>query len=378
MSLQTADSQGHSTSQPADEAALLITCLRGLPFDVPHDTDWRELLCLAEENGVLLLLHQELLGKGVEMPAGFTAGAQERRNHSEKVAAELERHLQQFAEHGIEVIPLKGPVLASALYGDAALRSCNDLDLLVRPDEYDRARTLLLDCGLIARDADDYHCRYLGGVVPVELHFSIAKPMYFPFNLEGIWSRSRTGYFRGQPIRTMSDEDLILYLCSHGLKHGFSRLVWILDVAMALRGLRDCSYEELTRTARKQDQEPWLLIGCEVIRTMFPQHLPPAMAAVIAASPAAAKRARNAAARLFAEDPKDVVNDYRGLYLQASPNLFKRLRYRLRYLAPTTEDCKWAESHSINRRFMIVLRPVRLLQKYGASIVWRVLFPPKT
>jgi hypothetical protein len=179
-------------------------------------------------------------------------------------------------------------------------------------------------------------------------------------------------------MRAMSDDDLVLYLCSHGLKHGFSRLIWILDVAMALKGLRNCSFEELMRRAQRQDLEPFLLIGCEVVRTMFPQHLPAAMDAVIASSPAAAKRAAKAAARLFAEDPKDVINDYRGLYLQAAPSALKRLRYRLRYLAPTTEDYRWVERHHINRGFTIFLRPFRLLHKYGASIVWRVLFPPTT
>ena len=37
------------------------------------------------------------------------------------------------AAEGIDVIPLKGPVLAEAVYPDAALRPFSDLDLLVRP-----------------------------------------------------------------------------------------------------------------------------------------------------------------------------------------------------------------------------------------------------
>ena len=245
------------------------------------------------------------------------------------------------------------------------------------PADHSRAKALLLSLGFIASEADDYHCRFLRGEVPVELHFSIAKPRYFPFDLESIWIHSHLEVFRGKPVRTMSEDDQILYLCSHGLKHGFSRLIWILDVAMALKCLRQCSYEEVVQRAREQNMEPWLFIGCEVVRSMFPQLLPEAMDAVIAASPAAARRARDAATRLFAHETADVVNDYRGFYLQAQPSALKRLRYRLRYLAPTTEDYRWADRHHIKRQLMILLRPVRLLQKYGASIVWRVLFPPQ-
>lgn len=367
----------HGPSLAMDEAALLITCLRGLPFVIPQDMNWTALLTLAEENGVLLLLHQTLLETGIAMPAPFTTVAAECQAFAELAAADLEELLQHFSEQNIEVMSLKGPLLASAIYGSETLRLCNDLDLLVRPEEYGGARTLLLNLGFVACEADDYHCRFLRREIPVELHFAIAKPRYFPFDLDSIWNRSRPEIFHGQPVRTMSEDDLILYLCSHGLKHGFSRLIWILDVAMALQHLSQYSYEDVARRAREQDMEPWLFIGCEVVRSMFPQLLPGAMDAVISASPTAGIRAREAATRLFAQETADVINDYRGYYLQAQPSALKRLRYRLRYLAPTTEDNRWADRHHIKRQLMILLRPLRLLQKYGASIMWRVLFPPR-
>ena len=55
----------------------------------------------------------------------------------------------QFAERNIEVLPLKGPVLAEALYGDVTMRAYNDLDLLVRRENFHRAEVLLLDRGLL-------------------------------------------------------------------------------------------------------------------------------------------------------------------------------------------------------------------------------------
>lgn len=360
------------------EAALLITCLRGLPFVIPDDMNWPVLLALAEENGVLLLVYQALLQSGVELPDFFTAVVIECKALAEKFAAELEELLQHFAERSIEVLPLKGPVLASAFYGGADLRMCNDLDLLVLPSEYNRAKVVLLNLGFTAGKADEYHCRFFRGEIPVELHHGIAKNKFFLLDMDSIWSRSQPESFRGQPMRAMSEDDLILYLCSHGLKHGFTRLVWILDIALGLNGLRRCSYMDVALRARQQDMEPWLLIGCEVVRAMFPQLLPDAMDAVIASTwPSGAGRARRAANKLFDRDMKDVVNDYRGFYLQAQPSALKRLRYRLRYLEPTNEDYRWAERHRIQPKFMIVLRPVRLLQKYGASMVWRILFPPQ-
>ena len=102
------------------EAALLITCLRGLPFVIPHDTDWQVLLELASENGVLLLIDHSLLEKGAETPRFFATAVRESRDVAELFAAELENLLGKFAERGIDTLPLKGPVLAEVLYGDVA------------------------------------------------------------------------------------------------------------------------------------------------------------------------------------------------------------------------------------------------------------------
>jgi Uncharacterised nucleotidyltransferase len=364
--------------EPADEAALLITCLRGLPYLVPEDMDWKALLDLARENGVLLIVQQSLFAMGADIPDFFQEAAWECRAFAEWLADELEGLLRDLQDLRVEVLPLKGPALSLALYGDVALRSSNDLDLLVRRGDFPRCEALLLDRGFTALGLKSEHDRrFVRGELLVELHFELASPRDFPFDIDSIWSRSLPGDFRGHPVRAMSGADLVLYLCSHGLKHGFSRLIWIMDVARALRGWPRSAYEDWMRQAQRQCLLPCLLIGCEVVRTMFPQRMPEAMdaAAAIAASPKAVVCARRAVARLFSENREVVVNDYRGLYLQAEPNAFKRWRYRFRYLRPTSSDNQWARSHRIGSGLMIVLRPFRLLRKYGLRRALRIAFP---
>jgi hypothetical protein len=373
-----AEPLGQSDSHPTEEAALLITCLRELPCDIPEDTNWEILLGLAEQNGVLLLLYRSLLALEADMPGFFRDAAQECRAVAESLGAKLEALLYGFAGDAIEVLPLKGPALALALYGDAALRQSNDVDLLVRRDDFPRAEALLLGWGFTALGAPSEHDRrFLRGGLLVELHFELASPRFFPFDIDNIWSRSRLIGFRGRPARALSNFDLALYLCAHGLKHGFSRLIWILDLARALQGLEPREYRELIRHAQRRGMRPWLFIGCEVVRTMFPQQLPVELDALMVAYPKALRRARLAVARLFSADQQVVVNDYRVFYLQAEPNPFKRWCYRLRYLAPTYTDDLWARQRRISPGLMIVLRPFRLLEKYGLSRAWQILFPFK-
>jgi hypothetical protein len=364
-----------TTGTHIDEAALLIGCLRGLPLVVPRDTDWQALLGIAKENGVLALVHPQLLEMHAEMPELFTAAARASRSHADMFAAELEGLLHQFAERGIDVLPLKGPTLAQALYGDATLRSFKDLDLLVRRDDYPRAEALLIDLGFAAGTVNDSERRFSREGILVELHFDITSPQIFQFDLEGIWSRSYRESFRGKSMHVMSDDDLVLYLCSHGLSHGFSRLIWILDVARALDALAPDGCKRLMRHAHSEGLVPWLLIGCEVVRAMFPQQLPKAMDAVIGESPKEIKRARRAASRLFAEGLGGVTKTYGRRYLESGDNAINRWRYRLGYFAPTAEDYRWAERHRINRRLMPMFRPLRLLHKYGPARAWRIIFP---
>jgi len=370
--------EGDSPGRIIDEAALLLTCLRGLPYRVPLDTDWQALLGLAVAHGVLLIVHNSFLQNGIETPGFFAATVGGHRSRAEKYAEELAGLLRRFAERNIDVLPLKGPALAEVLYGDAALRSCDDLDLLVRHEDFSKAEKLLFDAGFSARpEPDDYHRKFVRDEVMVELHFRIASPRSFPFDLAGAWSRARRRKFRYAPMLAFSDEDLVLFLCLHGLKHGFSRLIWIMDVARAVAKLPRGGFEALERNARRQNLEQPLLIACETAREALPELLPSEIEALVAGSPQAAAKARDALERLFAEragsnnDP-----EIWGFYLQNETGARQRWRRRLTFLIPTIEDYSWAERHRIHRSIAPMLRPFRLLRKYGPLRVWRILFPP--
>lgn len=365
-----------ATHPLAIEAALLILCLRRVKLDIPTEIDWAALQHLAEENGVLIPLHHRLTELNADVPGSFQQAVSAVRAAAEGMAAELESLLKAFREFGIEVLPLKGPVLGMALYGDAAMRQANDLDLLVRRGDFPCAEALLLSLGFAGLGAaGDHDRRFVRGEFLVELHFELASPRFFPFDVEGIWSRSHASNFRGIPVRAMSSNDQILYLCAHGLKHGFSRLIWTLDVARALRGWSRKEYRELVRHAQIHGLLAWLLIGGEVVRAVFPEQLPEGYEIATAQFDAAIKRARRAAHRLFPEEPELEPFDYRTLYLQAEANPLRRWRYRLRYLAPTQTDEVWARQHRINPRLMFLLRPFRLIEKFGPGRVWRILFP---
>lgn len=374
-------SENGASVQDAREAVLLITCLRGHPVLVPPDTNWAALIELATEHGILPMVHQSLVNNSSEVPGFVAVAVQKLSEKSEMLARELQTLLAQFAEQDIQVIPLKGPALAATLYGDATMRPCHDLDMLVRQNDFQRAQDLLFELGFVARGAaDEYHRGFRRDDLLVELHFGIASPSTFPldsfpFDLDGVWRRSRPGSFRQRPMRIISHDDLVLYLCLHGLKHGFGKLMWVVDIARALGLMDESAFPDLMRAAKQQDLELALLIGCEAVREIL-QQLPSKLEVEIAESPEVAKMAQRAVERLFAEGP-GVSNDaeIRSFYLQTERNRYRRWRRRLSFFAPTPEDYAWARRHRINRGLAPVLRPFRLMQKYGPTRMWRILFP---
>jgi hypothetical protein len=141
-----------------------------------------------------------------------------------------------FRQADLPMVSLKGPCLAERLYGDAALRACYDLDLLVRQSDLARAERLLTDIGFLPdNDADDYHQRWRRKAAILELHHNLENPKAFDFDMDAIWARTRLSEFQGVPIRLLGVSDEMLYLCFHAVRHRFERLCLILDLGLAFR-----------------------------------------------------------------------------------------------------------------------------------------------
>jgi hypothetical protein len=161
-------------------------------------------------------------------------------------------HLQLLAEvlkslnHSeIPVMPLKGPLLSLALYGDAGLRQSKDLDILVPQNEIPQAQECLNKMGwrlgaeyvsLTPRQwkANIRHAHHIGYVRPqqgceLELHWR--NEWYSPQKTEQHWARSRTSELLGCSFRAMSHADLAVYLCNHGSGHRWFRAKWLGDLA---------------------------------------------------------------------------------------------------------------------------------------------------
>src|SRR5262249_12933710 len=155
------------------------------------------------------------------------------------------------------------------------LRPFRDLDLLVRAGDVPAAQRLLLTRGYrlgqslsAARGA-----AYLrsNGQLPfvrsgdgcyVELHPHLLPP-HFRFFSEGqrLWGRAVSVPLQGRKVATLAPEDLLLFLCVHGAKHLWARLVWVCDIAELIRTHPALDWVRVARQARRLRGERMLLLG---------------------------------------------------------------------------------------------------------------------
>jgi hypothetical protein len=241
----------------AGERGWLVACLGALgkrqrPPAPPADLDWVAVLDAADVEDLGPALAHALGA------AGWPGVPDDvRRRLTVAVAASAARHLlmtrelgvvlRHLAAAGIEVIVLKGPVLAETVYPHPALRPFSDLDVLVRPADRLRADGALRALGH-QRVADEhsweFDVAYDGATlyetpagVRIDLHWALLTEPRFVWNggETEIWDRAVPITVAGQAARGLGREDLVLYLAAHlAVHHALAGLLRAWDVALLL------------------------------------------------------------------------------------------------------------------------------------------------
>ncbi len=162
------------------------------------------------------------------------------------LSGEMEQVSKLFTENQIRLLFLKGPVIAADLYGDISLRTSKDLDLLIPLDSLEKAEKLLLSLGyekeMVPNILNEWKWRYHHVVyyhpsrnIQLEIHWRLQPfPLREP-RFNELWERKRIGSITSYPVYFLGNEDLFLYLVSHGARHGWFRLRWLLDIDKLLR-----------------------------------------------------------------------------------------------------------------------------------------------
>jgi hypothetical protein len=341
----------------------------------PRAESWEEIAAAAERHGVAVLLGYALRAAGTAGAGAVHALAREQTRHALILVRQLRRIVDAVDARGIAILPVKGPVLATQAYGNAALRGASgDLDFCVRKCDFAAALAALETIGHTrhAGDESDAEAHLLPATpgTMVELHTELAGSLWTtPLDLDAALQRSTVRPMFSGPIRICAAEDLLLYLALHAARHLWRRLLWIADVAALLRASPSFDWEALLARAAEieatQRLAVTLLLASQHVGAPVPDRIAAALFSRRVRRVAAAAE-RQLAATTRGDAPPGLVRRLRA-ELSARETFRQRVRYIGRQLAPNSRDRAWLRLPRALSWLYVAVRPVRLLVSFGAA-----------
>jgi len=376
------------TASYRDEWAVLLECASATPNpqrlrELASRVDWSRLLVLAEEHGVighlaarLPELHENIVS--TEKKAALVELHRAQLFRTLGMIRELFQLLELFAGKDISSLVVKGPVLAVDAFGDAAVRSYGDLDLLVRQRDIRGATEVLEAAGyeaavpLSAIDAGKIPGQYLFSRSDsrslVELHNDLTL-RYFPRRLpiEELFARATRVRLDGHEVPALSVEDELVYISVHGATHLWERLGWIADVAALVTRQKEIDWQAVTKASEQVGAERMLATGLCLASDLLQARLPAPVLARLERDGGAAKLAGSVRRWLAGTGHAPPTLLERAAFrLGMRGNRFFAPAYLLRLsLSPTEEDWKPGAPENRHGFFDALRRPFRLSRKYG-------------
>jgi len=238
---------------------------------------WKSVLELAEAEGIggFLFHHRDRLAAA---PASFHSDLTRRsktiRAQTTRMLKEVDRIAGSLEHAGIRAVALQGLSLLSA-YEDLHLRPLGDVDLLVAGEQKPQFIRVLVRLGFRPAAAHYPELLQRNGVC-FDIHTHVLDRLtslrdLIPIDqIELLQQRSQPLY--GRRIRAPERLDNLMALCAHVFKHGYSRLIWLVDLHETIRLVLKNdpnAWGPICRRAGEWQQEKPLLYALLLLESIF-------------------------------------------------------------------------------------------------------------
>lgn len=307
--------------------------------------DWNEVLRLAEHHGVLPLATRNLIAHACGLPPEverlLRSGYEANLRRSLWFTAELARIMRHFESRQLRVVPYKGPLLTESLYGDLGLRSFSDIDFLISPADFERAKQALAEIGyrpsadlnpaverLWLRTGYERSFDGAAGKNLVELQWALLPYFYgVDLGVEDLLARAGQTVVGGCEVPCLSGEDSVLVLSLHAAKHLWTRLIWLSDIAETMRA-EAIDYSRVFYQARRLGIARILGVSFWLVKNVLGAELPKPAEEMIADDPKVAALGSEFAERLASGAAYDFEStEYFRLILKLRERRSDRMRY---------------------------------------------------
>lgn len=377
------------------EKQLLVCCARTsvapdgaqkIRHLLAEPLDWDFVLAGAHEHSVFPLLDRQLRTVApdlIPLAAGERLRSETRANAVRCLAfsAELIRIMDALDSRGIPAIPYKGSVIAAQAYADITLREFEDLDIVLRQRDLESAHDAIQALGYQPRFPWIHTRSVQASLIPGEYNYSSAERRtmlelhteltlrHFPSkpDIDDFLRRTVKVDVGGHAVRTFSPEDALVVLCVHGAKDFWQKLIWVADIAEFVRSYPEFDWNQVAQRAGELRAGRMLYFALALASDLLDAKLPPEVVAQVEADPAVAPLVACVKENLLGRNSRPFNAGARFNFRRHMvPGLAAGWCYSLRLaLAPAEEDWLTLRLPRPLTPLYIVLRPLRLLRKYG-------------
>jgi hypothetical protein len=359
---------------------------------IQDGVDWNNLIQAGIQHKVLPLLYRTLKKT---FPQEVPDHVMERLQHDFIINAnvnfsltgELLRIIALFENHGILAIPFKGPVLSESVYGDLALRSIGDLDILVHKHNAIKALNLLISQGYrpeVELDAEqkksylqtEYSIDTMNTCkrVIVELHWELTgRHVPYSFCLEQFEDRLKPATLAGKNIYQFPHEELLVYLCFHGSKDCWDTLESITIINELIRSHHKMNWIRVMNLAGRMHCKRVLFLGLSLASDLLGAPLPASLLKEIKSDPNIEKISENIYDTLSLPrvtfQKQEIRSDFSSFHLKIRDHWSDRIRYCISlFFRPSRQEWRSFRLPAASSFLHYFLRPVRLA--WGRMVIF--------
>ncbi len=194
-------------------------------------------------------------------------------------------------EHSIDYLSFKGPVLSKIAYNDEFFRTGRDIDIIVPEDKVIEIQNFLFSRGFQSERPDKAGGKLFGKYlkmytqaeyrhpklkISIEIHWQLFNNRHLlPAKLHNLIDYKTEEIISNQKIAFLGMQYQFVYLCIHGTQHNWSRLFWLLDIAVMVQKYTEKSfYEGLVEQTHNLKAERSVGAAMSLIKELFFVEIP--------------------------------------------------------------------------------------------------------
>lgn len=290
----------------------------------------------------------------------------------------LARVLSLLEEHNIPAMPFKGAVLSMILYGDFALRSFGDIDVLIQREQLVRAVKILANQGFfpafplndqqllkLSKTDNEFPLIHRTSGITLDLQWEITGGYFLSqMTFDDLFVKHTKMEIGGEKISVFSHEDLLFYLCVHGNQHTWKQLDHVCCVAALISKKQNIDWEAVFLTASRYSALRMLFIGLLLAQDLFDAAIPKQFSLRLREDPRAIELAQQISLNLLSSaqsSSASVSHRFMKYHQLSMDHPLLAIRYALRlFFIPTRYD--WQRYPLPANLFFLhyLIRPFRL------------------